>query len=79
MARLRRRAPLSRRDRRGCGRCPGGSAAPSAPAAALLPTYLGTLPPGTLTSTIPTLSDPTQTWELYLPKSLRCRLASGRC
>ncbi|MDQ1347480.1 MAG: hypothetical protein QG573_851 [Acidobacteriota bacterium] len=44
-------------------------AAPSAPAAALLPTYLGALAPGTWTSTIPTLADPTQTWELYLPKT----------
>ena len=45
------------------------AAAPAAPAAALLPTYLGALAPGTLTSTIPTLADPTQTWELYLPKA----------
>jgi dienelactone hydrolase len=39
-------------------------AAPGAP-----PPYLGALPPGTLTSAIPTLADPTQTWELFLPKS----------
>lgn len=44
----------------------GASAESSAPPA--LPTYLGTLAPGSLTSAIPTLSDPTQTWELYLPQ-----------
>ncbi len=36
--------------------------------AADLPDNLATLSPGTLTSAIPTLSDPTQTWELYLPQ-----------
>lgn len=44
----------------------GASAESSAPP--VLPTYLGTLAPGSLTSAIPTLSDPTQTWELYLPQ-----------
>jgi dienelactone hydrolase len=38
-------------------------------AGAELPARLATLPPGRLVSAIPTLSDPTQTWELYLPKS----------
>ena len=42
--------------------------AASAPPPAL-PSYLGTLPAGSLTSAIATLSDPTQTWELYLPRS----------
>ncbi len=47
----------------------GVSLAAAAPtSAAPLPTYLGTLAPGTLTSAIPTLSDPTQSWELYLPQ-----------
>lgn len=54
--------------------CLVGSAVASLAAAAPssappLPSYLGTLAPGTLTSAIPTLSDPTQTWELYLPTS----------
>lgn len=48
----------------------GASLAAAAPSSAPpLPTYLGTLAPGTLTAAIPTLSDPTQTWELYLPTS----------
>ncbi|MEO8277528.1 MAG: hypothetical protein ABI639_15040 [Thermoanaerobaculia bacterium] len=42
---------------------PSGRARADAP-----PNYLGSLPAGTLTSEIPTLSDPTETWELYLPK-----------
>lgn len=46
-----------------------GAAGTAALAAPPLPTYLGTLAPGTLTSAIPTLSDPTQSWELYLPQS----------
>ena len=46
-----------------------GAAGATAPAAPSLPTYLGTLAPGSLTSAIPTLSDPTQSWELYLPQS----------
>lgn len=45
----------------------GASAATPAPAA--VPTYLGTLAPGSWTGPIPTLSDPTQSWELYLPGS----------
>jgi predicted esterase len=44
-------------------------ALPLLAAPATLPNYLGALPAGTLTSAIPTLSDPTQTWELYLPRS----------
>ncbi|MEO7794696.1 MAG: hypothetical protein ABIV06_07955, partial [Thermoanaerobaculia bacterium] len=45
-----------------------GAAGASPPAGPPLPNYLGTLPQGTLTSAIPTLSDPTQSWELYLPQ-----------
>lgn len=44
-------------------------ALPPEPAPATYPAYLGGLAAGSLTSRIPTLSDPTQTWELYLPKS----------
>lgn len=43
----------------------GRPASASTPA---LPAYLGTLPAGSLTSAVATLSDPTQTWELYLPQ-----------
>ncbi len=44
-----------------------GAFATAAPPA--FPPYLGTLPPGSLTSAISTLSDPSQSWELYLPQS----------
>lgn len=49
----------------------GVASAPGAatPAPGALPTYLGTLPAGSWTGPIPTLSDPTQSWELYLPGS----------
>jgi predicted esterase/tetratricopeptide (TPR) repeat protein len=42
-------------------------ARPAPPVAAAIPTYLGGLAPGSWTGPIPTLSDPTQSWELYLP------------
>ncbi|MEO8196203.1 MAG: hypothetical protein ABI689_05730 [Thermoanaerobaculia bacterium] len=51
------------------GHSPAAATTPAgAPA---LPTYLGALAPGTLTSAIPTISDPTQTWELYLPQGFQ--------
>jgi len=45
----------------------GAETTPAAPAT--LPTYLGGLAAGSFTGPIPTLSDPTQSWELYLPAS----------